>query len=137
MPPLPPLLAERPPVVRFALTYVTPVLGGFAAGAMLGVGAAAWAIANVIAVLAGLGAGFEHDDLRDAARRGAVGGLLFGLAIVLADALVVGDRAATIADPPILQPLVTVVAGTLLALGGCALRGRAVRRAAVASAVVD
>jgi hypothetical protein len=129
---LPPLLADRPRALRFALTYVSPVLAGFLAGAMLGVGVAAWAIANVVATLGGFGAGLEHDDLGDAARRGAIGGLLFGLSVVLADALVVGDRAATIAHPAILQAVVTTVAGALLALAGCALRARLVRRAAVA-----
>jgi hypothetical protein len=132
---LPPLLADRPPAVRFALTFVAPALAGFLAGAMLGVGLAAWAIANVIATLGGFGAGLEHDDLGDAARRGATGGLLFGLSVVLADALVVTDRAATIADPAIVQAVVTTVAGTLLALAGCALRARLVRRAAVAAVV--
>jgi hypothetical protein len=135
MPPLPPLLSERPPAVRLAAVVVAPLLGGFATGAMLGVSTAAWAVANVIATIGGLLAGFDHDDLREAARRGAFGGLLFGLALVAADALVVGDRAARIADPAILQAVVTCLAGLGLALAGCALRGRiAARRAAVAPA---
>jgi hypothetical protein len=127
------LLADRPPAVRFTLTYVTPLLAGFATGAMLGVSAGAWAVANVLATIGGFLAGLEHGAPADAARRGAIGGLLFGLAVVLADALVVGDRAATIADPAILQTVVTTVAGTLLALAGCAVRARAVRRAAAAA----
>jgi hypothetical protein len=134
VPALPPLLADRPPAVRFALTYVTPVLAGYATGTMLGVSGAAWAIANVLATLGGLLAGFDHDDRRDAARRGATGGLLFGLALVLADASVVDARVAAIADPAILQAVVTTTAGTLLALAGCAVRARLARRAAVAPA---
>jgi hypothetical protein len=130
MSPLPPLLAERPPTVRLVLTYVTPVIGGFLAGATLGLAVWAWAVANVVATLAGLGAGFEHDDRGDAARRGATGGALFGLSVVLADALVVDDRVAKLADPAILQAVVTTIAGTLLALAGCALRARLVRRQA-------
>jgi hypothetical protein len=132
--PLPPLLSERPPAVRALLIAVLPVIGGLATGAMLGVGVAAWAIANVIASLGGLGAGFDHDSLAGAARRGAVGGLLFGLALVLADALVVDDRVATIADPAIAQAVVTTLAGALLALAGCALRARLVRRYAAQDA---
>jgi len=134
VPALPPLLADRPPAVRFALTYVTPVLAGYATGTMLGVSGAAWAIANVLATLGGFLAGFDHDDRRDAARRGATGGLLFGLALVLADASVVDARVAAIADPAILQAVVTTTAGTLLALAGCAVRARLARRAAVAPA---
>ena len=101
---LPPLLSERPPALRFGLTFVTPALGGF-------------------------GAGLEHEDRIGAARRGALGGLTFGLCLVLADALVVGHRVATIADPPILQALVTTTIGTLLGLAGATLRARIVRRA--------
>jgi hypothetical protein len=121
---LPPLLSTRSPALRFALTYLTPALGGFATGATLGIGLGAWIVANVIATLGGLGAGFEHDDRAGAARRGATGGAVFGLSLVLADALVVTDRVATIADPAILQALVTATVGTLLAIAGTALRAR-------------
>jgi hypothetical protein len=104
-------------------------------GRSLGLGIAAWVVANVIATLGGFGAGLEHDDRGDAVRRGATGGAIFGLSLVLADALVVDDRVATIASPPILQALVTTTFGTLLALAGVALRARIVRRrAAIATA---
>lgn len=121
---LPPLLSERPPALRFALTYVTPALGGLATGATLGISLAAWVVANVLATLGGLGAGFEHDDRAGAARRGAIGGAVFGLSLVLADALVVGDRVAAIAEPAVLQAVVTTTFGTLLALAGTTLRAR-------------
>ena len=58
-------------------------------------------------------------------RRGALGGLTFGLALVLADALVVDDRAATIADPDDPPAARHDAAGALLgALGGRAARPR-------------
>jgi membrane associated rhomboid family serine protease len=132
--PLPPLLADRPPLLRFALVFVTPALGGFATGVSLGIALGVWIVANVIATLGGLGAGFEHDDLRGAARRGAAGGFTFGLALVLADALTVDDRVAKIADPAILQAVVTTTAGSLLAVAGAAVRARALRRRAPAPA---
>lgn len=128
----PPLLSERSPSVRVLLLVVMPVLGGFATGATLGVAVWAWVIANVFATLGGFGAGFEHDALPEAALRGAFGGAVFGLSLVLADALVVDDRVAKIASPAILQVLVTLSAGTGLGLAGCALRARIVRRAVVA-----
>ena len=131
---LPPLLVDRPPALRFALTYILPAIGGVLAGVTLGIGVVAWVIANVIATLGGFGAGFDHDDRAEAARRGATGGAIFGLSLVLADALFVDDRVATIASPAVLQALVTTVIGTLLALAGCALRGRIARRKAVAAA---
>jgi hypothetical protein len=134
MPALPPLLSERVPAVRVVLLYVLPVIGGLAAGATLGLAVWAWAVANVIATVGGLGAGLEHSDLAGAARRGVTGGVLFGLGVVVADALVVDDRVAALASPAILQLLVTGIAGTLLALAGAALRARLVRRQVVAVA---
>jgi hypothetical protein len=130
---LPPLLSDRPPALRIALTYVAPVIGGFLTGVTLGLGVVAWAIANVFATLGGLGAGFDHDDRAEAARRGATGGALFGLSLVLADALAVDDRVATIASPAILQAVLTTIVGTLLALAGTTLRSRIVRRRAAAA----
>jgi hypothetical protein len=133
MPPLPPLLSERPLAIRITFTVVLPLIGGFLTGAMLGVNATAWAVANVIAVIGGFLAGFDHDTTAGAARRGALGGLLFGLALVLADALVVDDRAAKIADPAIAQLLVTVPAGAVLAILGVSTRGKIARRQAAAA----
>jgi hypothetical protein len=132
--PLPPLLSERSPAMRAVLTFATPVVGGFLAGATLGLSVAAWVVANVLAVLGGVGAGFEHDSPGGGARRGATGGVCFGLALVLADALVVDHRVATIAKPAILQTVVTVVGGIVLGALGGALRARAARRAAAAVA---
>jgi hypothetical protein len=130
MPDLPPLMADRPAAHRAPLIIVPALLLGFLAGAMLGVSAAAWTIVNIIATLGGIAAGFEHDGAASGARRGALGGLVFGLGLVLADALLVDHREARIADPAILQTVVTTLAGALLgALGGW-LRARAIRRAA-------
>jgi hypothetical protein len=128
---LPPLLSSRPRGVQAVAVVVPPLAGGFLTGATLGWSAGAWVIANVLATLGGFLAGFDHDRLGDAARRGALGGLLFGLALVLADALVVGDRVAKIADPPILQTVVTLIAGTLLAVAGAWVRGRIAARGVV------
>ena len=98
---LPPLLSSRPRPVQVGAVVVPPLIGGFLTGATLGWSVGAWVIANVLATLGGFLAGFDHDRFGEAARRGALGGLLFGLALVLADALVVDDRVARIASPPI------------------------------------
>jgi hypothetical protein len=135
MPPLPPLLADRPPLLRFALVFVTPALGGFATGVSLGIAVGVWIAANAIATLGGFGAGLEHADLRGAGARGATGGLVFGLSLVLADALTVGDRVATIADPAILQAVVTTTAGAGLALAGATARAKLLKRRAASAAL--
>jgi hypothetical protein len=134
---LPPLLSERPPAVRVALVAVPAAAFGFLTGATLGMSAAAWAIANAIAALGGVGGGLEHHGARDGARRGALGGLVFGLFLVLADATVVTDRHATIATPAILQTVITALAGALLGALGGTLRSRLVRRREAAAAVAS
>jgi hypothetical protein len=134
MPPLPPLLSSRPRPVQIGSMVVPPLIGGFLTGATLGWTVGAWVIANVIATIGGFLAGFDHDRLGDAARRGALGGLVFGLSLVLADALVVDDRVARIASPPIAQAVVTTIAGTLLAIAGTWVRNRIAARAVVAVA---
>jgi hypothetical protein len=126
--PLPPLLSERPSRLQAPLVAVPALVGGFVTGATLALSAAAWGIANLLAALGGLGGGFEHASAGEGARRGAAGGLLFGLALVLADALVVDHREAKIASPAILQVVITVIAGTLLGALGGTLRARAMRR---------
>jgi hypothetical protein len=131
--PLPPLLSERPSALRLPLIIIPALLAGFAAGATLGLSAAAWAIANVLAALGGVGGGFEHPSAGEGARRGALGGLAFGLALVLTDALLVDSREATIAEPAIVQAVVTTVAGALLGAVGGLLRARVTRRQAAAA----
>jgi hypothetical protein len=133
--PLPPLLSERPRALRAPLIVVPALLAGFATGATLGLSAAAWGIANVLAALGGVGGGFEHASAGEGARRGALGGVAFGLALVLADALVVDHREATIAAPAIAQVVVTTIAGALLGALGGLLRARAMRRQAAAATV--
>jgi hypothetical protein len=66
-----------------------------------------------------------------------LGGLIFGLFLVLADATVVDDRVTKIADPAILQAVITTIAGALLGAIGGALRARAERRAAADVAPVS
>src|SRR2546426_2671153 len=97
-----PLLSERPRAVQLTVPVALPLIGGFLVGWTLAGSAALWAVANVIAILGGVAAGFDHDGATAGARRGAFGGLLFGLAVVLADATVVDDRAATLPGPAVL-----------------------------------
>jgi hypothetical protein len=126
---LPPLLSTRPRAVQVGAVVVPPLIGGFLTGATLGWSVGMWVIANVIATIGGFLAGFDHDRLGEAARRGAIGGLLFGLSLVLADALVVDDRVARIASPPIAQAVLTCVIGTLHAVAGAWVRNRIAARA--------
>jgi hypothetical protein len=128
---LPPLLSERPPAVRAALIVVPALVFGFLTGWSLAASSGLYAVMNVLAALGGVGGGFECDGAAAGARRGVAGGLLFGLAIVLADATVVDTREAKLPDPAIVLAVITAIGGALLGALGGALRARAMRRRAV------
>lgn len=118
--------------MRLTMPVVLPLIGGFLVGWTLAGSAALWAVANIVAIIGGVAAGFDHDGAAAGARRGAFGGLLFGLGLVLADATVVDHRAATLPNPAILLAVLTTVAGALLGALGGALRHRAMHRRAEA-----
>ena len=128
--PLPPLLSEYPPALRVVFAVVLPLAAGFATGLTLGASATLWAIANIIVFFGGIAAGFDHDGAVAGAKRGVLGGLLFGCALVLADAVAVDHRVARIADPPVLHPLITMTIGTIFGALGGALRARVMRHRA-------
>ncbi|TMM03347.1 MAG: hypothetical protein E6G10_07860 [Actinobacteria bacterium] len=128
------LLSERPRAVQLTVPVALPLIGGFLTGWTLAGSAGLWVVANVVAILGGVAAGFDHDGAAAGARRGALGGLLFGLALVLADATVVGHRAATLPKPAILLAVLTTVVGSLLGALGGTLRHRAMHERAAPSA---
>jgi hypothetical protein len=86
--PTPVLFRDRPLPAQIILGGVIPAMIGAVAGILVGVSAAAY---WVIAVLAGVGAfvaGFEHRDGWGGADRGMVGGVIYGVALLLVHALV-------------------------------------------------
>ena len=111
--------AERPAVEQVVGGLVLPVLFGLWCGVVLGWSAPAYWALQVVATIGGLVAGFEHRGARAGARRGVVGGLLFGTSILLGHALAGTHAHASLGAVPALLPAVTAVSGTLLgALGG-------------------
>jgi hypothetical protein len=125
---LPPLLSERPRNVQVALIVIPSIVWGLITGWTLDVSEALYALANLIAIVGGVAGGFECKDAAAGAKRGVVGGLLFGVGILLADAAIVDHREATLPNPAILLVIVTAVGGALLGALGGALRARAMRR---------
>ncbi|MBI5105729.1 MAG: hypothetical protein HZB46_12250 [Solirubrobacterales bacterium] len=120
----PPLFRDHPLPVQLALGVALPVAFGLLTGYLLGVGEGWWIIANVIGIGGGLGAGFDHVGAAEGAKRGLVGGVLFGVGVVLGDALWVDAREATVVEPFGLFPLITAtISSGLGALGG-AMRAR-------------
>jgi hypothetical protein len=133
---LPPLLSERPPAQQRVIPIAGPLVGGALTGVALGISEAAWIVVNVVMVLGGVAAGFDHLGAAAGARRGLLGGLLFGLALLATHELTGMNAEAKLPDPAILLVVVTTVAGVGLGALGGALRARAQARATASEPVV-
>ena len=127
----PPLLADRPPALRIALAVVLPAAFGALCGWLLGVNEPAYLILTILAILGGLGAGFDHLGWREGLIRGMLGGALFGGFILIAHEISGEEPKAELPEPAILLAVITTVLGALLgALGGRARAKREPARAA-------
>lgn len=121
----PTLLLDRPPGAQVVLAIAGPVLAGAIAGALLVISEGAYLVVSIVAILGGIGAGFEHRDAGEGARRGFCGGLLFGTSILLVGALSGKHAKADLPDPQWVLVIITTVLGMLFgAIGGA---GRASR----------
>jgi hypothetical protein len=117
---LPPLLASRPLPLQVVLAGFVPAAFGAICGWLLGVSEVAYTVLAVpVAILGGAAAGFEHDQPRQAALRGLIGGALFGGFILIVHELTGKAAKAHLPDPPVVLAVVTAVVGAGLgALGG-------------------
>ena len=97
---------------------VVPVVVGAIAGILVGVSSPAY---WVIAILAGIGAflsGFEHRDGWGGADRGFSGGLIYGIALLVAHAIAGTHAKVSLGSFPPLLAVVTAIIGMFLAAGG-------------------
>ena len=113
-----PLFRDRPREVQIVLGGVLPAVIGALAGVLVGVSSGAY---WVIAFLAGVGAflsGFEHRDGWGGADRGFSGGLIYGIALLLAHAIAGTHAKVSLGSFPPLLAVVTAIVGMFLAAGG-------------------
>lgn len=135
----PELLRNRPRPVQILAAGVVPLLLGAVAGVLIGTSTGAyWAVAAVVA-LGGVIAGFEHQDGWGGADRGVVGGLLYGIGLLIAHAIAGTHAKVSLGSFPPLFAVVTAIIGMFLgALGGyIARRGRARSAPAAAAGAPD
>jgi hypothetical protein len=122
---------ELPPAVQVQLATGGALLFGLVCGFVLSEGETGWIVLNLIAGIGGFLAGFDHAGPKQGALRGVVGGFLFGLGVVIADAI---TEEAPVADVPhpigLLLVLTTVIGCGLGALGGLVGRRLRAREAA-------
>jgi hypothetical protein len=122
------LFRERPRSVQVVLGLVVPLLFGAVAGVVLGISAAVYWVIGLVALVGGVGAGFEHADARDGAYRGVVGGTLYGIGLLVAHAIAGTDAEVSLPDfAPVLVVFTALIGMLAGALGG-KLRGSAMRR---------
>ena len=113
------LLRERTHALEFVLVVVVPILFGAITGFMLGESEAVYTVLALLGILGGFVAGFEHEGALEGFYRGLVGGLLFGLAILVTHGLLDEEAKAHLPDPEVLLIVITAAFGCALgALGG-------------------
>jgi hypothetical protein len=126
---LPPLMSERPPGARFVLMGVVPAVYGAITGLVLGWSEPLYLVLSLLAILGGFGAGFDHLGAAAGARRGLIGGALFGCFILIAHELSGQEPEAELPEPAILLAVVITLLGVAFGAVGGWLRRRAERRA--------
>jgi hypothetical protein len=132
---LPPLLDERTAGQELLLVVIVPSLFGAIAGVMLGVSEIAYLVLAILGIAGGYGAGLEHPGARFGAYRGLVGGMQFGVWILLAhDVLFDSEPKAELPDPEILLVAITTIFGVVLGALGGRHRARLDARAATSPA---
>jgi 4-amino-4-deoxy-L-arabinose transferase-like glycosyltransferase len=117
-------LRERPENTQVVLAVIVPLLFGAVVGVVLGTSASLYWILLAVASLAALLSGLEHDEVKEAAGRGAVAGAMFGLGILAAHQLAGTDAKVSLGSFPPLLIVIDAIAGALLAALGCWLGGR-------------
>lgn len=121
---LPPLLEEQPRQVQIVLAVVVPAVYGVITGLFLGVSEGVYLVLSLLAAIGGVGAGFDHLGASAGAKRGLLGGSIFGAAILIAHEISGATAKVDLPEPAILLIVITTIAGAALgALGGW-LRGR-------------
>jgi hypothetical protein len=122
----PPLLRDRSPLVQVLLAVIVPFAFGAGVGIVLGHSAGAYWALLAVAGLGGLLAGLDHDELEEAAVRGAISGACFGLGILFAHGLADTEAKVSLGSFPPALIVIDALAGALLAALGCRLlrRGR-------------
>jgi cyanate permease len=120
----PTLLRERSENTQVWLAVIVPLVFGAVVGIFLGTSATVYWILLGVASLGALLSGLEHDQVKEAAGRGAVAGAMFGLGILAAHQLAGTDAKVSLGSFPPLLILIDAIAGALLAALGCCLSRR-------------
>lgn len=114
----PVLFRDRPRPVQVVSAGIAPAALGALAGVLVGASAAGYWVVALIAAAGALLSGFEHRDGWGGADRGFVGGLIYGIALLVVHSLVHTHAKVSLGSFPPLLAVVTTIVGTLLAAAG-------------------
>ncbi len=85
---------------------------------------------SILGILGGIGAGFDHVGVAAGAKRGLLGGTLFGAFILIAHEIHGAEATAHLPEPAIVLVVITAVLGALFGAIGGWIRQRMSRPAA-------
>jgi hypothetical protein len=124
-----PLFHERSRAVQTITAVIVPAVFGAAVGIVLGISAAGYWVLQVVALIGAVLAGLEHPNGREGARRGLVGGTLYGAFLLIAHAVAGTDETVKLPDFAPVLVVFTALFGMLASALGGRLRGRSMHRA--------
>jgi len=114
----PVLFRDRPRPAQIALGGVVPAVAGAIAGALVGASSGAYWAYSVLAAIGSVVAGFEHQDGWGGADRGLVAGAIYGIALLVAHAIIGTHAKVSLGSFPPFLAVVTAIAGMLLSAAG-------------------
>jgi hypothetical protein len=131
----PTLLRDRPLHMQIILGGVIPGIVGVIAGILIGISATAYWLFQIVVVVGGFLAGFEHQDGWGGADRGLVAGFIYGVALLITHAITGKHALVSLGSFPPFFAIVTAIIGMFItAAGGRLARLQRERRGASAPA---
>ena len=91
------------------LRFVAPAILGAVVGLVVGISAPLYWVLQVVATIGGLGAGIEHRGAAEGAKRGVVGGAIYGALILIVHELTGAEAEVELGEVPILLVVVTAL----------------------------
>lgn len=119
-----PLLESRPAVTQVFLATMPAFVLGILAGVVLDLSAIVYLVVLIASVLGGVLAGFEHRGAIEGGERGLVGGLVWGVGVVLGHNLLSRRATWAMPHPEGLEVVLTAIVGIPLGAIGGVVRAR-------------
>jgi ABC-type Na+ efflux pump permease subunit len=116
--PQPVLFRDRSRPMQIVLGGVLPIAIGALAGILLGASAVAYWIVAALAAVGAFLSGFEHRDGWGGADRGFFGGVFYGIALLVAHAIIGTHAKVSLGSFPPFLAVITAIVGMLLAAAG-------------------